>query len=149
MPAWKGSLHLKTPVLRNFLDLLCRRGRKINTTSLSGYLLLSMLAGLRVTRRSTLRYKTETAAMQKWLATVLDCATGDYDLAVEVAECRRLVKGYGETYERGKASFERIMNTLDSLRNRPGAASRVRELRNAALADEHGEALTAMLKKVA
>ena len=149
MPAWKGSLHMKTPLLRNFIGLFCKRGRKINTTRITGFMLLFLIAGLRITRRSTLRYKTETAAMETWLATVLDCATGDYDLAVEIAECQRLVKGYGETHERGRASFERIMSTLDGLRKRPDAALKVRELRQAALADEHGETLEATLKKVA
>ena len=148
MPAWKGSLCMNTPLLRNFIGLFCKRGRKINTTSLSGFLLLYLLAGLRVMRRSTLRYKTETAAMEKWLATVEAVAATDYDLAVEIAECQRLVKGYGETHERGTASFKRIMDTLDDLRNQPHAATRVRELREAALADEQGEALGATLKKV-
>ena len=73
----------------------------------------------------------------------------DYDLAVEAAECRRLVKGYGETHERGVANFNRIMEALNSLRNRPKAATKIRELRDAALADEQGEALEATLKKVA
>ena len=149
MPAWKGSLVMNTPLLRNFIGLFCKRGRKVNTTSLSGFLLLSLIAGLRFMRRSTLRYKTETAAMKTWLATVLVDAPGDYDLAVEVAECQRLVKGYGDTHERGMASFKRIMAALDGLRNRPHAATRVRELREAALADEQGEALDATLKKVA
>ena len=149
MHAWKGSLFLNTPLLRNFIGLFCRRGRKINTTSVSGFLLLYVVAGLRFTRRSTLRYKTETAAMEKWLAAVLDCAATDYDLAVEVAECQRLVKGYGDTHERGKAAFNRIMDTLETLRNQPGAAAKVRELRKAALADEQGETLEATLKKVA
>ena len=149
MPAWKGALHMKIPLLRNFIGLFCRRGRKINTTSISGFLLLFLLAGLRVTRRWTLRYKTETAAMDKWLATVLDCSAIDYDLAVEVAECQRLVKGYGETHERGMANFKRIMDMLGDLRKRPGTAAKVRELREAALADEQGEELAAMLKKVA
>ena len=149
MPAWKGSLVMNTPLLRNFIGLFCKRGRKINTTSLSGFLLLYLLAGLRVMRRSTLRYETETAAMEKWLATVEAVAATDYDLAVEIAECQRLVKGYGETHERGTASFKRIMDTLDDLRNQPHAATRVRELREAALADEQGEALGATLKKVA
>ena len=149
MPAWKGSLVMNTPLLRNFIGLFCKRGRKVNTTSLSGFLLLSLIAGLRFMRRSTLRYKTEAAAMEAWLATVLDCAAGDYDLAVEVAECQRLVKGYGDTHERGMAGFKRIMAALDGLRKRPHAALKVRELRDAALADEHGEALEATLKKVA
>ena len=41
------------------------------------------------------------------------------------------------------------MAALDDLRNQPHAATRVRELREAALADEQGEALGATLKKVA
>ena len=149
MPAWKGSLCMNTPLLRKFIGLFCKRGRKINTTSLSGFLLLSLIACQRVIRRTTLRYKTETAAMEKWLATVEAVVATDYDLAVEIAECQRLVKGYGETHERGTASFKRIMDTLDDLRNQPHAATRVRELREAALADEQGEALEATLKKVA
>ncbi len=149
MPAWKGSLCLNTPLLRNFIGLFCRRGRKINTTSVSGFLLLSLVAGLRVMRRSTLRFKRETAAMEQWLATVLDCAAGDYELAVEVAECQRLVKGYGDTHERGQAAFNRIMSTLESIRNHSDAAAKVKELRDAALADEQGETLAATLKKVA
>ena len=149
MHVWKGSLFLNTPLLRSFIGLFCRRGRKVNTTSVSGFLLLYLVAGLRFTRRSTLRFKKETAAMENWLATVLDCAAGDYELAVEIAECQRLVKGYGDTHERGKAGFDRIMGTLETLRNQPDAASRVRELRDAALADERGETLDASLKKVA
>ena len=149
MHAWKGSLFLNTPLLRSFIGLFCRRGRKINTTSVSGFLLLYTVAGLRFMRQSTLRFKTETAAMEKWLATVLDCAVGDYELAVEVAECQRLVKGYGDTHERGKAGFDRIMAVLETLRDRPGASTRVRELRDAALADEQGETLDTALKKVA
>ena len=149
MPAWKGALHMKIPLLRNFIGLFCRRGRKINTTSISGFLLLFLLAGLRVTRRWTLRYKTETAAMDKWLKTILACVADDYDLAVEIAECQRLVKGYGDTHERGKANFDLIMEALDSLCNRPDAATKIRELRDAALADEQGETLEATLKKVA
>ena len=149
MPAWKGTLCLNTPLLRNFIGLFCRRGRKINTTSVSGFLLLSLVAGLRFMRRSTLRFKTETAAVEQWLATVLDCAAGDYELAVEVAECQRLVKGYGDTHERGQAAFNRIMSTLETIRNHSDAAAKVKELRDAALADEQGETLAATLKKVA
>ena len=149
MPAWKGSLHMKIPVLRNFIGLFCKRGRRIKTTSLSGFLLLYLISGLRLTRRSTLRYKTEITDIEKWLATVQAIAVTDYDLAVEVAECQRLVKGYGETHERGKASFNRIMAVLDDARNQPNAASLVKELREAALADEQGEALEATLQKVA
>ena len=41
-----------------------------------------------------------------WLDLVADTAPTDYALAVEVARMRNLVKGYGDTHERGQARFE-------------------------------------------
>ena len=149
MPAWLGSLCMNTPVLRKLIGLFCKKGRRIKTTNLSGFLLLHLIAGLRRFRRSTLRYNAETAGIEKWLSTITNIAGVDYDLAVELAECQRLVKGYGETHERGMANFNRIMASLGEIRARPNAASAVKELREAALADEKGETLEATLQKVA
>jgi hypothetical protein len=62
-------------------------------------------------------------------------------LAVELAGCQRLVKGYGETHVRGWRNFETVTGALPRLRGAPDAAARLRRLRDAALADEHGHAL--------
>jgi indolepyruvate ferredoxin oxidoreductase beta subunit len=65
----------------------------------------------------------------------------NYDFAVEVAECRNLVKGYGETHARGLARFETIMAELPRLAGSPNAARELEGLRKAATTDETGAAL--------
>jgi indolepyruvate ferredoxin oxidoreductase beta subunit len=69
---------------------------------------------------------------------VAEAATRDAGLAFEVAECARLVKGYGETHRRGKGNFLAIARRAgrepgDRRRARAGAA--IRKAREAALAD--------------
>ena len=140
MPAWAGSRCLNTPALKSFIGFFCRKGRRIKTTNLGGFLLLYLLAGLRPLRRGTLRYKAETASLQDWLARVKDSAPVDYELAVEVARCRRLVKGYGETHARGLSNFNRIMAAVEQLCGQPDAGARVQGLCAAALADGENEA---------
>jgi indolepyruvate ferredoxin oxidoreductase beta subunit len=67
-------------------------------------------------------------------------------LACEIAECQRLIKGYGDTHARGFASYQAILGALD--KSAAGAQS-VRELREAALADESGGKLRGMLASIA
>ncbi len=148
MPAWLGSWCLKTPPLRNFIGLFCREGRRIRTTSLPGFLLLYLLAGLRRFRRGTLRFRTETNQLGDWLSTVQDAAAADYPLAVEIAECRSLVKGYGETHARGRLNYGRVMAVLGRIRTLPEPAAAVRELREAALADADGKGLETAMRRL-
>ena len=57
-----------------------------------------------------------------------------------MAQCQRLVKGYSDTHERGVRNYETVMAAVQ----RAGAAlapATLRELREAALADEHGDKL--------
>jgi indolepyruvate ferredoxin oxidoreductase, beta subunit len=62
--------------------------------------------------------------------------------ALEVVRCQRLVKGYGDTHERGLKNFELLRGAW-----RAGAdAATLARLRDAALADEHGHALNVALK---
>jgi len=58
---------------------------------------------------------------------------------------QQLVKGYGETHERGAANFDAILADAHAWRQRAGAADRVRALRIAALADDQGIALSEAL----
>ena len=66
-------------------------------------------------------------------------ASADYDLAVEVAQCPRLIKGYGDTHARGYSRFTRIMQAIPDLQAAGDAATKVRALRDAALAAEDVE----------
>ena len=68
-------------------------------------------------------------------------AATNYDLAVEVAAARNLVKGYGDTHERGRARFDTLMGLLPELSQRPDGAAQLAALRKAANADDTGAAL--------
>jgi len=65
---------------------------------------------------------------------------------VEIARCQRLVKGYGDTHARGWTNFQRLMQEVDRLAAKPDAAPRLAALREAALADETGQALAKALE---
>jgi len=149
LPEAMGRWLLGTPWARSLVARFSTEGRIVRTSTVRGYLLLYFVASLRGMRRRTLRFRTETARIDTWLATVIDLAASDYDLAVAVAECQRLVKGYGDTHARGWRNFEAVMAALPRLKGRTDAAAQVRRLRDAALADEHGHALAAAREELA
>jgi indolepyruvate ferredoxin oxidoreductase beta subunit len=120
-------------------------GRQISTSTISGFLLLRMIAGLRRFRRGMLRYATENQRIEGWLAQIKAVALRDYQLAVELAECQNLVKGYGDTHARGWRSFELISGVVPRLVGTGLAAERLRSLREAALADDSGAKLERLL----
>src|SRR3546814_14726241 len=79
--------------------------------------------------------------IEHWLEHVRDAAGTDPAAAAELVQCQRLIKGYGHTFERGLARFNRIMDAWASIKSGPDAASTLGRLREAALADEGGTAL--------
>jgi indolepyruvate ferredoxin oxidoreductase beta subunit len=120
-------------------------GRRIATSTVSGFLQLYWLAGLRRWRRKTLRYSEEQARITEWLALIATAALANYELALEIAECQQLVKGYGETHDRGTSNLGRILKKAQSLQGSAGAAAQIAKLRAAALADDQGIALSQAL----
>ncbi|MBL8378398.1 MAG: indolepyruvate oxidoreductase subunit beta family protein [Burkholderiales bacterium] len=145
-PAGLGRWLLASRLSRALLRRLTRQGRVIRTSSLGGFLMLYAVAACRGLRRRSLRYERETAAMRDWLGRIGKAVADDYALACEIAECPRLIKGYGDTHARGFANYQAILGALD--RSAPGAPS-VREMREAALADESGVKLRACLAALA
>jgi indolepyruvate ferredoxin oxidoreductase beta subunit len=144
LPAGLGSWILRSKRRRRWMARLTGN-RQISTTSIAGFLQLYWLAGLRSWRRKTLRYSEVEARIGRWMELIARVAPENYALAVQIAECQQLVKGYGETQERGTASFEAILADAVSRQRRDGAADRVRALRVAALADDQGIALSKAL----
>ncbi|MDP6313320.1 MAG: hypothetical protein QGF76_03515, partial [Arenicellales bacterium] len=62
-----------------------------------------------------------------WLDQLLAAARRDYDLALEVAACAGLVKGYGPTHRRSTSQFQAVLEQVPQVN-----ASALRELRAAA-----------------
>jgi indolepyruvate ferredoxin oxidoreductase beta subunit len=125
-------------------------GMHIKTSSIFGYLLVRSLSWLRPWRPMSYRYGEEQQLIERWLAHVAEAAQRDVRLAREIAECARLIKGYGETHRRGKGNFLAILDAL--VENPPTAdpreqAAAIRKAREAALADPEGQALGKQLGK--
>jgi indolepyruvate ferredoxin oxidoreductase, beta subunit len=118
---------------------------KVGTHSVGGLLALRILAGLKWLRVRGSRYQFEQQMIVKWLGGITAGTRRDWPLGHEIAQCGRLIKGYGATNERGK---ENLLHVLDHLAQRPdasAAAQAIAAARAAALADEAGTALDAAL----
>ena len=125
-------------------------GMEIRTSSVSGYLRLLLLARMRRFRPASYRYKEEQAAIEAWLAHIVTAAARSDALALEIAECARLLKGYGDTLKRGAANYAAIERQVI----RPVLAGdmplargidAIASARVAALADPEGESLARCL----
>ncbi|HEY5167708.1 MAG TPA: indolepyruvate oxidoreductase subunit beta family protein [Pseudolabrys sp.] len=128
-------------------------GMQINSTSISGYLRFLMLAKLRGLRPYGHRYVQEQAQIESWLALIAKAAQCSAELALEVAECARLIKGYGDTHARGLSHYRSIEAKLI----RPALAGQipteratdaVASARTAALVDPEGESLAKCLAEI-
>jgi indolepyruvate ferredoxin oxidoreductase, beta subunit len=149
LPPGPARWLLAAPWIREVLKRAVLRERRIHTSKLGGFLLLYGLASLRRFRRSTYRYAMEQGRIDAWLRRIADLAPKHYGLALEVALCQNLIKGYGDTHARGLSNFELIMTALDGRPASADTAAVVRELRDAALADEDGRQLHETLRRVA
>jgi indolepyruvate ferredoxin oxidoreductase beta subunit len=147
LPAGLGARLLKSPRAQRLLARLTG-GRRISTSTITGFVLLRCIAAARRMRRGTLRYTIENQRIEDWLNLIAATAPRDYALAVELAECQTLVKGYGDTHERGWESFRQIVARVPELTGAPDGAVRLRTLREAALGDDSGQRLGAAIEQL-
>jgi indolepyruvate ferredoxin oxidoreductase, beta subunit len=137
---------------RGWLDRV-HWGMEVNSASVSGFLRFWLLAKLRRWRPKTYRFGVEQCAIEGWLALIGEAAPVSADLALEIAECARLIKGYGDTHKRGSANFHLIemrvirpalMGNLPPAR----AVDAIASARVAALADPDGDAVMRCLAEL-
>ncbi len=126
----------------------------VRTTTIFGFARLRFLASLRWWRLHTYRYAEEQAEIERWLAHIRAAAPISLDLAREIAESARLIKGYGDTFKRGLGNYHRIAAEViaPALAGRiapKAAADAVANARVAALADPDGESLSRTLASIA
>jgi len=121
---------------------------KLPSHGVAGLLALRALASLKGLRRRGSRFVAEQAQIERWLAAVEAGARSDAALGRELAECGRLIKGYGATNERGNDNLLHIVDQLAQAApfETPAArAAAIATARRAALADDAGTALDAAL----
>jgi indolepyruvate ferredoxin oxidoreductase, beta subunit len=126
---------------------------EVNTASISGFLRFWLLAKLRRWRPRSYRYREEQRAIDAWLRLIAEAVGLSGELALEIAECARLIKGYGDTHKRGTANYRMIearviapilTGQIPLVRGLDAVAS----ARTAALADPEGDALTRCLAEI-
>jgi indolepyruvate ferredoxin oxidoreductase beta subunit len=91
--------------------------------------------------------------IESWLALITEAAHQSGELALEVVECARLIKGYGDTYARGLSNYHsieaRVINpALAGAILLQRAADAVASARTAALVDPEGESLAKCLGEI-
>jgi indolepyruvate ferredoxin oxidoreductase, beta subunit len=128
-------------------------GMEINTASISGYLRFYALAKLRGFRPKTYRFREEQRAIESWLQQIAQAAPLSAEFAIEIAECARLIKGYGDTHKRGTGNYrlienELILPALGGAMPPRHAAEAIANARTAALLDPEGEALSKCLAEI-
>jgi indolepyruvate ferredoxin oxidoreductase beta subunit len=128
-------------------------GMEIDSTSISGFLRFLVLAKLRWLRPYGYRYKQEQRQIDGWLALVREAARLSPELAIEVAECARLIKGYGDTHARGVANYVAvearvIRPILAGQIPLARAADAIVNARTAALVDPDGDGLARSLDSI-
>ena len=148
LPAAMGSWVLASPRMTRWLGRMTG-GKRIRSGTVTGFLFLHTLAGLKRWRRGTLRYREENARIENWLGRIERLTPTHHDLAVELARAQRLIKGYGETHERGWRSFSALLSRLEALAGRADGAAVMARLHEAALADEEGLAFAKELAGLA
>jgi indolepyruvate ferredoxin oxidoreductase beta subunit len=139
-----GKALLNSAFVTKLLAPLFANGRHVQTTRLHWFLVLKLVAGLRPWRRATLRFHEEGERIEAWLALVVATAATDPDAAREIVQCQRMIKGYGDTFERGLRNYAAVVSGFTA-HSGPGGGALIRRLREAALADEGGEHLAAAL----
>ena len=152
LPPWLARPIIAAAERRGWIDKV-HWGMEIKTNSVSGYLRFLLLAGLRRFRPRSYRYQQEQAAIEAWLALIVAAAARSAPLALEIAACARLLKGYGDTLKRGGANYAAIerqvirpilTGTIPLSRGIDAVASATA----AALADPEGESLAKCLAEI-
>ena len=147
-PARLGAKVVADPKWMARLTRWFDKGRRLRTDSLPAFVTLHIIGGMKGWRRRTLRHAQEQAHLTHWLDTALAQTTRNYDLAVELIRCRRLIKGYSDTHVRGYAKFDRVLAATARIAHREDAADWCRRLREAALKDEEGKALDGAIRTI-
>jgi len=128
-------------------------GMELKTTTVWGYSRFWALAKLKRFRPKSWRYAEEQAVIEVWLARIVASARLSADLALEVAECARLIKGYGDTWKRGFANYQTIearviVPVLEGRILVRTGIDAIASARAAALLDPEGESLAKALAAI-
>lgn len=123
-------------------------GLHIRTDTVFGYYRVRMMAGMRKLRRIGYRYHEEQELIDGWLELIRQANSVSREMALEVTECARLIKGYSDTHRRGVGNYRKLVDELikPAITDGRDVSQDIARAREAALADPDGDALENALK---
>ncbi len=131
---------------------LAGRGLHIKTTGVIGFATLRLLARMKSRRRQSTRYAEEQGNIEAWMQAMMSSLKRAPAFAAALAELPRVLKGYGETHDRGKRAYQMIFSKLVTPAVHAGRemelAPALRSAISAALADPDHKALDQLLAKL-
>ncbi len=148
LPAALGETVLKSRFLARLLAPFFRRGRRIKTSGLPGFLLLRLVGALKGLRPFSLRHRRELAQIDDWLANVEAMLAHNPALARALVDARGLVKGYGDTHARSSRLFAALQAAARQLVGERDAAQRLEDWIARARKDPDWEPLIAEISTV-
>ena len=144
LPRALGSAMLSNRWSRRLIELFAG-GKKLRTDSLVVYLVLRTMGSFKHIRRYSLGYHHEMKIIRGWLYQIKEQVAANPQVALEIALCGRLVKGYGGTRERTSKQVSVICQNASA--NEYISAEYIAKLRNAAMADDTNEAFHTILNE--
>ena len=147
MPAHLGRGMAGSNLLKKIVSPFFSKGRIIRPKTILGYMVLRMVANLRFMRRKSLRFTIENKRIEAWLFLVAKYADDNPSLALEIAKCPRLIKGYGDTHARGINRFSGIMAFIEANEDMLDLEREVAKLKDAALASSEGGDFNQLIEK--
>lgn len=149
LPSALGRWLLNFKPFRWIVFKVTNKGIKIQTSSVWGFTVLYCLARLRPMRRRSLRFGIEQKRIDSWLQTVVALSETDNELAYQVCLLQQVIKGYGDTHANGLRNFTQVIEAIPLAQSFSSPATRIKELRVAALSDETGRTLQTALGNAA
>jgi indolepyruvate ferredoxin oxidoreductase beta subunit len=147
LPAGLGRRMLNSGAMRRLTGPLFRRGINISTTKITGFVAMLILSKGKRWRRRSLRFEVQSRLLDEWKSHIRNAIATDYDFALALAESIRIVKGYGDTYERGLTRYKATLSAVTE-HDTGNRGELVNRLIVAAMQDEKGEAFERTLLEV-
>lgn len=143
LPAFMSRIFLTFKPGRRLIDFLFCGEKTLHVHKISTYLGLRFLSKLKYLRRWSVSYQHEHKMIQSWLSAIKESAPASHKTAVALAECGRLIKGYGHTRAR---TLEQLSVIADGIHSQKIiAAEDVKALFEAATKDDTNAAFSKCL----
>ena len=111
LPRKIGQFFIRNNKIMSFLPFI-GKGMKINSLTIFGFLSLKFLATFRYIRTISLRYNEEQKNIEKWINNIIIALSKSLTFAEGLADMPQILKGYGDTWDKGKIKYNMINSAL-------------------------------------